>query len=141
MAGRERPEFSARHLLSASLIGSGDARVALSEHDLRGKARATARILSVILRRERDVPTRPKASVCFGDGSPSPGCCAGGESPPPVSSFLFSFLLRIERRVGPVCASVGCVGCVGWRGAGARGTGIQRLSTRRGRIFFRSDSR
>ena len=36
----------------------------------------------------------------FGDGSPSLGCCIGGESPPLVSSFpFFVFLLRAERRV------------------------------------------
>ena len=65
-------------------------------------------------------PKAPRAAVglgvmlrhSFGDGSPSAGCCIGGESPPLVSCAPF-FLLRAERvRVGPGCTCVRSRG--GW---------------------------
>ena len=70
----------------------------------------------------------------FGDGSPSLGCCIGGESPPPVSSFPF-FLFFCGLKAGvALYVRVGCVGvAAGWRGAGAREAGDQRSSACRGR--------
>ena len=76
----------------------------------------------------------------FGDGSPSLGCCIGGESPPLVSYSLFSFSFELgvpprDARAAAVCGCVGvdvCV-CVGVGVGGARLPGQgQRSSARRG---------